>query len=103
MDSDLFAVASLRLQHHTDLDRLESRGTLRIALKKAGVDAKSFTLEELEAVLAMILPGELSQRGVGDAEAVCVAVMKSLAGEVCEPSEASATSRDEILRRLAGA
>ena len=100
MGSDLFSVVSLRLEQYTDLDRLEARGTLRIALKKAGVDAKSFTLEELETVFAMILPDELSQRGVEDAEATCGAVMKSLAGEVGEAAAASATARDEILRRL---
>ena len=103
MSSDLFALVSLRLEQHTNLDRLEARGTLRIALKKAGVDARSFTLEELVAVFAMVLPGELSRRGIGDAEAICSAVTKSLAGEVGEAAEASATARDEILRRLAGA
>lgn len=103
MVDDLFTLVSFRLEQHSDLDRLEARGTLRIALKKAGVAANSFTLEELEAVFSMILPGELAKRGVGDAENVCNLVMKTLAGEVGEAAKASATSRDEILRRLGGA
>jgi hypothetical protein len=103
MECDLFALAADRLEHHTDFNRLEARGTLRIALKAAGVDAKDFTLAELEAVFAKIMPGELEQRGSADADAVCRVVMKSLAGAVSDTAEASAVSRDEIVRRLGSA
>ena len=101
MESDLFALVAAGLEAHTDLDRLEARGTLRIALKKAGVDPKTFTVPELEAVFAKIMPDELAQRGAANAVEVCGIVLKSLPSEVPAAPGDSATSRDEIMRRLA--
>ena len=101
MDSDLFALVADRLEALTDLDRLEARGTLRIALKKAGVNAKKFTGAELEAVFAKIMPDELAKRGATDAADVCNRVLASLPSDERDEPGDSAASRDEIMRRLA--
>ena len=101
MKSDLFALVADRLEAETVFGRLETRGTLRIALKKAGVDAKSFTLVELEATFAKIMPDELARRGVRNAAGVCGSVLKSLPSGLRDASGDPATSRDEIMRRLA--
>jgi len=100
MDSDTFTIVADRLCELSELDRLEARGTLRIALKKAGVDAKSLGREDLEATFAKIMPGELESRGCADAGAICDAIMKSLDGDT---PESSTRSRDEIMRRLGSA
>jgi len=100
MTTDLFDLVADRLEQRTDLDRLEARGTLRIAFKKAGVDSKAFGLTELRAVFEKIMPGELEKRAVSDAEAICSSVLKSVAAEAGEAAETSAASRDEIIRRL---
>ena len=100
MDSDLFTIVAGRLCELSELDRLESRGTVRIAFRKAGVDVGRFGLDDLEAVLAKVMPRELEDRGCADAGAICDAIMKSLEGDV---PETATRSRDEIMRRLGGA
>jgi hypothetical protein len=97
MASDLFTTVADRLCELSDLDRLEARGTIRLAFKKAGLDVMSFGLDELEAVFSKIMPGELEARGCTDAVATCDAIMESLAGDV---PESAAESTDEIMRRL---
>jgi hypothetical protein len=103
MDSDFFALVADALERRTDLDRLEARGTLRIAFKKAGVDSSDFTFEELAAVFVNLMPQELEDRGIDGPDAVCRAVMESLPTDLGEATEPSAGSRDEIMRRLGGA
>ena len=102
MNSKLFDLAAEHLEQRTHLDRLEARGTLRIALKEAGLEPRSLTLEQLRVVFERILPGELQTRGVDDAASICGAVMK----EVTISPEAAEHDRsggvDEVFRRLGG-
>jgi hypothetical protein len=100
MDSDRFTLVADRLSQLSELDRLEARGTVRIAFKMAGVDVNHFGLDDLEAVLANIMPGELEKRGCADAGAICQAITKSLEGDV---PQTAARPRDEIMRRLGSA
>ena len=101
MAADLFDFAAERLEHHTGFSQLEARGTLRIALKVAGLDPNAFTARQLCVVFEKVMPGELDSRGVSDVQDVCAAVLADLesAGDAAE--DASATSPDEIFRRLA--
>ena len=96
----LFDFAAERLVHHTDFDRLEARGTLRIALKEAGLDPNSLLLNELEVVLERVMPELLGKRGVENAARVC----SQVAGDLAQSHEAQsrATSADEIFQRLGG-
>ena len=55
----------------TDLDKLESRGTIRLALKSAGLDARSLDKGQMDVLLERVLPGELNLRGVADAHEAC--------------------------------
>ena len=103
MTADLFDFAANELERHTDFDRLEARGTLRLALKAAGLAANTLTVEQLAVVVERVLPGELSTRGIDDTTAVCAAVMAS----VKESAAALATpdaegSVDDVFRRLGG-
>ena len=101
MSVELFDFAAERLEHHTSLDRLEARGTLRIALKVAGLPAKSVNAAQLCVVLEKVMPKELETRGVSDAAVVCSAVIDDLMNSPA-PSEASAaTDLDSIFHRLA--
>jgi len=101
MAVDWFDLAAEQLEHHTDFGRLEARGTLRIALKAAGVEPKNLTGAQLRVVFAKVMPGELDSRGVGDVQDVCAAVLADIgsAGDAAE--NAGATNPDEIFRRLA--
>ncbi len=101
MDATLFDFAADRLEHHTGLDRLEARGTLRIALKAAGLQPKSMTGAQLQVVFEQVMPGVLDNRGVSDVQDVCAAVLADLASARDAAADASASSPDDIFRRLA--
>ncbi len=75
MRVELFDFAAERLEHHTSLDRLEARGTLRIAIKIAGLPAKSVNAAQLCVVFEKVMPHELENRGVSDAAVACSAVI----------------------------
>ena len=101
MAADLFDFAAERLEHHTGFSQLEARGTLRIALKVAGLDPSAFTAGQLCVVFEKVMPGELDSRGVSDVQDVCAAVLADLESAGDAAADASATSPDEIFRRLA--
>ena len=100
MERDLFTIVADRLCELSELNRLEARGTIRIAFKNAGVDAKCFGLDDLEAILAKILPGELENLGCADSRSICDEILKSV--RIALP-ETATDSRDEIMRRLGNA
>jgi hypothetical protein len=101
MAVDLFDFAAERLEHHASLERLEARGTLRLALKAAGLEPKNLTGAQLQVVFEKVMPGELDSRGVSNVRDVCAAVLTDLARAGGAAEDASATSPDEIFRRLA--
>ncbi len=101
MSAELFDVAAERLEHRTTLDRLEARGTLRIALKIAGLTAKAVTAEQLCVVFEKVMPDELKLRGVSDAATACSAVIDDLTNSPAPSEAAPATDPDAIFHRLA--
>jgi len=85
----------------TPLERLEARGTVRIALKQAGLEARTATAAELAVVVAKILPRELRQRGVTDEDVVCSRLTAGLRTLDVGGQPATDTP-DAIFRRLGG-
>ncbi|HTY18715.1 MAG TPA: hypothetical protein VMH82_13385 [Myxococcota bacterium] len=86
----------------SSLDRLEARGTVRIAIKEAGLEARSVSPSELAVVVQRILPRELRQRGVNDEGTLCdrfVAGLRNLEQSGARPA---ADTPDAIFRRLGG-
>ena len=55
------------------------RGTVRLALKSAGLQVESLDPREMKAVLTKILPEELARRAVADAEGLCNKLAERLA------------------------
>ena len=102
MAADLFDFTAERLEHHSGFDRLEARGTLRLALKSAGLDPKSLTADQLGVVFQKLMPGELEMRGVSNAAAACNAVMDDLANSPAATDTAPSTGLDDVFRRLGG-
>jgi hypothetical protein len=98
---DLFSYVADQLEQNTPLDRLESRGTLRIVLKESGLDPKTVTQKQFCVILESVAPGELDSRGVAEARAICVAIIEKIQGESADRWEAS-TDVDKIFDRLAG-
>ncbi len=102
MAADLFDFAAERLEHHTSFNQLEARGTLRIALKVAGLDAGCVTAGQLCVIFEKVMPTELEKRGVSDARGVCAAVLADLANAPTRADEAPSTDLDEVFGRLGG-
>jgi len=98
----LFDFAAERLEHHTGFNRLEARGTLRIALKASGLDAGSITAEQLRVILEKVMPGELKKRGVKEAAEACGAVIDELANAPAPADDAPSGDLDGIFSRLGG-
>jgi hypothetical protein len=102
MGKELFDCAADKLESLTDLDRLEARGTLRIALKEAGLEASSLSLPQLEAVFERVMPQQLELRAVDDSGSICSAVIKEVRISGVATSDGAANSADEIFSRLGG-
>jgi hypothetical protein len=98
-DTRAFDLVCDLLEAGSSLERLEARGTVRLALKKAGLEARSVTPEQMSVVVSRILPGELSSRGVEGASSLCESISADLkdleTGEVRE-------TPDAVFRRLGG-
>jgi hypothetical protein len=102
MATDLFDLAAEKLEESTEMDRLAARGTLRIALKEAGLDAHKLTTPQLRAVFEKLMPKELEARGVANATATCNAVTDQIASAASAADLAASNSPDEIFKRLGG-
>jgi hypothetical protein len=101
MGISLFDVTAQKLEQKTGFSQLEARGTLRIALKSAGLDPGSFTLDELRVVFEKLMPGELDQRGVKDTAGACAAVMRDLESAPIDTTDSTSSTPDDVFRRLA--
>jgi hypothetical protein len=100
-DAPAFDWVCGELERRTSLDRLEARGTVRIALKEAGLDSRSLTPEQMKVVLEKVLPKELGTRGIDDAESVCRTLATDVMG--IDAGSGSGETPEEVFRRLAGA
>jgi hypothetical protein len=98
--STLFDTAADLLEQRTSLDRLEARGTLRLALKEAGLDIATLSVEQLGVVFEKILPGELERRGVDDASTACDAVMKEVALSPAAAASVKSEDAESVFKRL---
>jgi hypothetical protein len=88
------------LEGATSFDRLEARGTVRLALKDAGLDASSVDSNQMKVVLEKVLPGELSRRGIDNAEALCSRL--AAAASSVDDGGAAASSPEAVFARLGG-
>lgn len=98
-DSPAFDFVCTKLEELTDLDRLAARGTVRLALKEAGLEARSVTSEQMGVVLDKVLPPELVARGIEGGNVMCVEIAGGLAGL---GSFAEAETPDAVFKRLGG-
>jgi hypothetical protein len=98
-DSACFDLTCEGLESGTSLDRLEARGTLRLALKSAGLDARSVSPDQMAVVVDNLLAGELKARGVENGDAVCSTLKQQLAN--MNASDSSETP-EAVFARLGG-
>ena len=98
-DSTAFEFACNELERATSLDRLEARGTVRLALKETGLEAQSVTPNQMATVMTKVLPNELATRGVEDGKAICAAIAAALAKL---PDEDVGDTPEAVFQRLGG-
>jgi len=77
-ESQAFDRVCIMLEHLTELNRLEARGTVRIALKQAGLKSDSVRADEMVVAISAILIGELEARGIAEAADLCGKITDSL-------------------------
>ena len=102
-DAAAFDWLCSRLEQETSLDRLESRGTVRLALKSAGLEARSVTPDQMKVVVERVLGGELTTRGIADADGICRRLAHGLAAAAPSlASESASETPDAVFSRLGG-
>lgn len=102
-DAPAFDWICSRLEQDTSLDRLESRGTVRLALKAAGLEARSVTPEQMTIVIQRVLVGELETRGIEIAADVCGRLAATLEREAAHLARSdSVETPDAVFSRLGG-
>lgn len=99
MGAALFDRVAEGLAERTGLDALAARGTVRIALKAAGLDARSVTGAQMAVVLDRVLPGELERRGVADPAGVCRDLAATL-GADARQDDVAPDSPEAVFRRM---
>ena len=100
--SSAFEWLCTALEESTALERLEARGTVRIALKEAGLEPRTVTPSELRVVAQKILPRELRNRGVANEGALCERMVSGLQVLESQSSGVATDTPDAIFRRLGG-
>jgi len=96
-EASAFDLVCGEIERATPLSQLEARGTVRLALKQAGFDARGVAPHELAVVVRKLLPRELELRGVAGGEALCQRIATSLAADA--PAARRETPED-VFRRL---
>jgi predicted amidophosphoribosyltransferase len=99
-ESAAFEAACTCLEQSGSLDRLAARGTIRLALKQAGLEPKTVTARQLDVVLTKLLPTELTSRGITAPEELVARISKALAG--LDAGARAADTPEAIFARLAG-
>jgi hypothetical protein len=100
-DERAFDWACDALERESSLNRLEARGTVRLALRQAGLESKSVTPEQIAIVFDKLLPQELVARSIGDAERICTRIAS--AARELDPGDGSDTDSPEaVFSRLGG-
>jgi hypothetical protein len=79
--SQAFDQVCQALEGASPLSRLEARGTVRLALKEAGLDANAVTPAEMALVIERVLPQELKSRGIANAASICEALRSAIDAE----------------------
>jgi hypothetical protein len=96
-DSPAFVTLCEALEQGSPLDRLEARGTVRLALKQAGLEARSATVAQLQVLIEKVLPNELESRGV---DLAIVSSLKGALDSLSDDGSGGSESPEDVFGRL---
>jgi len=98
---EIFDWTCAQLEEMTSLSGLEARGTVRLALKQAGLDARSITSQQMGVLLERVLPEELRIRDIENASELCGTLARRLKEQRFADAE-NANAAEAVFRRLGG-
>lgn len=98
-DSPIFEWVCTSIEQATQFSPIEARGTVRIALKKGGLDAATATAAQMQVVVKRVLPEELRRRGHDDAQAICDGLASRLKDQNFETTDED-KSPEAVFARL---
>ncbi|MBW2713072.1 MAG: hypothetical protein JRC77_04910 [Deltaproteobacteria bacterium] len=99
MSTSPFEAACDHLEKVSELSRADIQETLKGVLRKAGFSASAIKPPQMAAVLRMLAPAELSQKGVENATEVC----GKIAHEILQlKAQASGNSPESVFKRFGG-
>lgn len=99
-EAPIFEQVSQLLEELTTFNRLESRGTVRLALKQAGFSPRAVGHHEMLVVLERVLPEALAARGVAHASEVCTRLAARLTALDGDDAADASESPEEVFRRF---
>jgi predicted nucleotidyltransferase len=99
-DSAAFDLVCEVLEASTELDRLQARGTVRLALRDSGLDPRTVTPEQMGVAVEQVLPGALESRGVKDHAGVRVSLRDRL--RTLDAPTTADESPEAVFARLGG-
>ena len=102
VESPVFDWMSNALEEVTPWNALSARGTVRLALKKAGLDPRSVNKVEMIVVVDRLLERELAVRGIEDAAQVCRDLRSRLETESFGSGAHQPVRPEEVFRRVLG-
>ena len=98
-EAQAFMVVCDHLERATSLERPAARGTVRLALKEAGLDAETITPDQMSIVTEKVLPAELQALRIADVDGHCQSIRARL--KRLQRGDARATP-EAVFERLAG-
>jgi len=98
-DSNVFDWVCANLEEATSFSAIEARGTVRIALKKSGLDAAGINAAQMQVVVKRVLPDELARRGIDGGQDTCDAIAMQLKDQRFD-AEAKEDRPEDIFARL---
>jgi len=98
-DSKAFDYACDEIERGSSLQRLEARGTVRLARKEAGLEPRSVSGLQMSAVMTQLMPKELANRGVENADTLCRSISSALAAL---PDDGGMETPESVFQRLGG-
>ena len=99
-DSPSFEFVCDALEGSTPWSGIEARGTVRLALKKAGLEAATITAAQMQVVVHRVLPDELKRRAVEDALQICETIANNLVEQRFDEDVDKGESPEAIFARL---
>ena len=96
----VFDYVCAEIERHTPLDGRVARGTVRLALKEAGLNPDSVDPAGMEVVVEKILPGELAAHAIDGCEELCRRLGETLATRQFADAHDRAGDAASVLDRL---